>query len=246
VKINERARAQYGVATIVIWLAMSGFATATVVSYSIEPALSSLTMTGDVAGTTLSPQGPGADVDTYHGTIVGDLVAGVLTFGGGSAIIADATISGPFLPAFGGTIDNYGMKTTALNPVFGLPAGPFAFRDVVFDITAGSLSDGTSPSLVDIPVTGTAASPFLGANALGGNGIWHGVGAASLTTSGGIETLTLPFQRESGQGGLHVFLTGTLIATRVVPEPTSFVLLASAVTLIGGHRLLRWRKRRSR
>ena len=226
-------RAKVSIVAAFVWLALATVAEATVVSYTIDPAHSSLTLTGDVEGTPLTPQGAGADFDTYQGMIVGDLVAGVLTFSGGSSIVADLNGSGPFLPAAGGTVDNYGMETATYVTGLGLPPGPLAFRDVVFDITAGSLSDGALPSLVDIPVTGTAASPYLGAYPLAGSGIWHSIGMASLTTTAGVETLILPFQRESGVGELHVFLTGTLVATRTVPEPANLVLVGMGlVTLL--------------
>ena len=43
--------------------------------------------------------------------------------------------------------------------------------DVAFDIATGSLSDGVLPALVDISVTGTVSSAYLDKNPIGGNGI---------------------------------------------------------------------------
>ncbi len=225
---------------------------ATTVSYTIDPARSNLTLTGDLAVFGLGPLTPEigpdgfilGDFDTYHGSIVGDLAAGVLTFSGGSNIVADANPSGSFVlhtgayaPPLGGTVDNYGMMAAGY---------PIEFRDAVFDITTGSLSDGAIPSIVDIPVTGWVNSPINGSPAsLGGNGIWHPIGLAGLTTFAGVETLTLPFQRESGVNGLHVFMTGTLIATRVVPEPNALVLAGLCVVALLFHAVRRRKKSRS-
>ena len=110
--VEKRWRTNASLAATLICIALAGRADAAVVSYTIDPLRSSLTLSGDLGGTPLFPQGPGAEVDSYHGAIVGDLVAGVLTFSGGSTIIADSSAGGPFLPAVGGTVDNYGMETT--------------------------------------------------------------------------------------------------------------------------------------
>src|SRR5690349_5278969 len=85
----------------------AGTAQGAVVTYTIVPELSSLSMGGDVLGAPLGPQAPGGDVANYQGTITGDLTGGVLTFSGGSAIDAMLNPNGPFIPATDGVEDNY-------------------------------------------------------------------------------------------------------------------------------------------
>ena len=89
-----------------------GRATAVPVSYTIDPARSSLTLTGSVFGVAVAAQVPGGDVDSFSGTINADLTAGVLTFSGGSNIVGDANPAGLFSPPITAPAippDNYGM-----------------------------------------------------------------------------------------------------------------------------------------
>jgi hypothetical protein len=57
-----------------------------------------------------------------------------------------------------------------------------------------------------------------------------------------VETLVLPIRREAGAGGFHSILTGQLVATRVVPEPST-ILLAGFGAL--GIAVVAWRKRKA-
>ena len=200
--VEKRWRTNASLAATLICIALAGRADAAVVSYTIDPLRSSLTLSGDLGGTPLfhKVQEPRSTLTTAPSSATWSLACSLSAVGARSSPIRAA--GGPFLPAVGGTVDNYGMETTT--GFYGLgyyiPAGPLAFRDVAFDIATGSLSDGVLPALVDISVTGTVASAYLGTNPLGGNGIWHPISAAGLTTTSGIETLTLPFQRSRGWG----------------------------------------------
>ena len=68
------------------------------------------------------------------------------------------------------------------------------------------------------------------------------VGAVSLTQVAGVETLVIPFRRESGAGGTHFIFTGNITATRTIPEPSTMVLAGFAVA---GRCAAAWRKRRA-
>src|SRR5215217_4512632 len=79
------------------------------VTFDIDSAASSLTLSGSFQGAPFSAQTPTSLVDKYFGAIEGDLVASTLTFTGGSALIAsvhpDAAVFTP--PGVGDT--NYGV-----------------------------------------------------------------------------------------------------------------------------------------
>lgn len=205
---------------------------AATVSYTIIPELSSLTMSGDVIGAPISPQAPGADTASFQGTITGDLNAGVLTFSGGSVIDAMLNPAGPFVPNTVGIEDNYGMTNGQV---------AVTFRDVLMDISAGTVQDGAAPAGMDLPVTFVIDS-LLQAGPGDDDTPNTTAALASLSTAGSIETLTLPIYRESGIGGpLHIIIEGQLVATRTVPEPSTL-----ALTSLGGLAGLAmiWRRRR--
>ena len=207
-------------------------AQAATVSYTIIPELSSLKMTGDVIGAPIGPQAPGADVAYFQGSITGDLNAGVLTFGGGSVIDAMLNPAGPFVPNTVGLEDNYGMTNGQV---------AVTFRDVVMDISAGTVQDGAAPAAMDLPVTFVIDS-LLQAGAGDDDSPNTTAALASLSTSGSVETLTMPIYRESGAGGpLHIVIAGQLVASRTIPEPSTL-----ALTLLGGLAGLGtiWRRRR--
>lgn len=207
-------------------------ARAATVTYTIVPELSSLKMTGDVIGAPISAQAVGGDIANYQGTITGDLTAGVLTFSGGSVIDAMANPAGPFLPNSGGIEDNYGVTNGAL---------PVAFRDIVIDITAGTLQHGAAPVGMDLPVAFYLDS-LLQAGAATDETPNTTAAFASLVTAGNVETLTIPILRDSGIGGpLHIVIEGQIVASRVVPEPSSLALGGLSLLAAAG---CVWRRRR--
>jgi|GEM_PF-1970724 len=210
------------------------------VSYNIDPARSVLYVnmdptvtaanpTGDVTKLLATPvvaQSAGSDTDYYTGTILADNTAGLLTFTGGSSIIAALNPNGltPFLPvAFPGT-DNYGIKTATATSTTG--AVVFAtLRDTALDITTGTLTNGTAPVGMNLQVAATsyASVTLFGQAGTGGAGLNSTGALASLTTSGGIETLIIPITRITGTSA-HFVLMGQLVATRQVPEPSTVVM----------------------
>ncbi len=208
-----------------------------------NPAVSPSNPTGDVTtllGVTVMEQTPGSGTDSYSGTIAADETGGVLTFTGGSNIVGALNPAGPppYTPTTPSGTDNYGIQTVTAVPGFGVVS--VALRNGVFDITSGIVSNNTIPSGVNLQVLpgGFAATP-LGPSSTAGAGADSTGVAASLTTAGGIETLILPVTRITGSTA-HVVLIGEIVATRQVPEPSTFVLAGVAMA---GLASIVWRKR---
>ena len=114
-------------------------------------------------------------------------------------------------------------------------------RNTVFDISAGTVSNSAIPSGVslDIQPGGFGSVTLFGALSTAGAGANTTGLTASLTTSGGVETLILPITRITGSSA-HFVLIGQLVATRQVPEPSTFAMAGLAV---GGLAFAAWRKR---
>ncbi|MBI2823685.1 MAG: PEP-CTERM sorting domain-containing protein [Planctomycetia bacterium] len=222
------------------------------VTYWIDPTLSSITVAGDILATPVVGQVPGADITNYTGTISADLSAGVLTFTGGSKIVANLNTNGPFVPGnFGaapfppGTgIDNYGVKNATPNKTTGTIIQE-SFRDLIFDITTGTATNGFAPAGETLLISqgyGSIGAPINSSGSfVGGTSANSSVGLVSLGPDGPYETLVLPFRRESGSS-THFILSGQIVAHRVaVPEPSTLALAgAGAVGLV----FAAWRRRR--
>ena len=219
-------------------------ARATTVTYNIDQAQSSLLISGDLTGNPASQQTSNSLSTSYTGTIVADLQPGKIAFPGGSAIDAalqpvnqqpraDATpgsapadygrtAPGPFSSTALEALRNFVLDIE--DDTFGagitLSGNNFASNSLIIDIAGGD-SDvlyGSTPAEVSLSGKGTA-------NGSGG-------GASSVVQSGGIETLTLKIS--SGSIGYSIAqssdssisFSGTIVATRAVPEPATVATLA--------------------
>lgn len=229
-------------------------AMAAMVTYIVDSSQSELTASGSTLGGTvlLEPQAPGSLATSYSGTIDADLLVTTFQFVGGTV---DADVSGDYIPGPGGvggpSPGDYG----------GLLDGGFlgrvdgAVRDSTFELGSGLLArtgealvGGTSLTLND------GAMDYVGSGALAG--VWGSEGIAglgavnmassdpTLTDDGLTETLTIPivasvlFQLDTDPPlDMTFMLTGTIVATRVVPEPTTLSLIT-----LGGLALLRRRR----
>lgn len=235
-----------GLAIVALAFALSSASTALAVSvtFTIDPARSSLVVnqdptktaanpTGDVTkvfGVAVKAQSAGSDTDFYTGTIVADETGGVLTFTGGSSIVAGLNPGAtPFTPNKTPGLDNYGIQTVSATPTTGGVVF-VALRNTSYDITTGTLSDGVAPSGMNlqIPNIPIPTGPFgdvtlLGALTTAGGGSNSTTVPASLTTSGGIETLVIPITRITGTSA-HFVTIGQITATRAVPEPSTIAL----------------------
>ena len=213
-------------------------------TYEVDTTQSSLTLSGAVRyyfnGSVFGfgGQTAGSLTTAYGGTL--NLVAngGGYTFGAGSTLNALENPDAPFLPA-GPGMDAYGMLTASRS---GLANN--RMWDISLDLSGGDVEDGT-------PYTGFLAYapgssgifPFFDANpidlSLGQSANNVSANPFTLATNGNIETLTLPvnanliYFSSNGQAGVETRLIGTIVATRVIPEPATgaFVLLSTAALM---------------
>lgn len=245
---RRAARVWTGLAVAILIAFLTRPAAAQTVTYTIDPMQSSLALSGAVRyyfnGSVFgfAEQDSGSLVASYGGAITGDLAGSDLTFTGGSAITALANPAGPFDPAGPGTVDVYGMQTFSgssasnrmydivLDLVGGTASDGLAFGGAVgyigdsggifpFFSSINSLPPGTPHPLAGITASNTAATPV------------------SLVTIGNVQTLTLPIDTNlvlfnSNNTGVETRLTGTLVATRVVPEPASALLVTALGSLL--------------
>jgi hypothetical protein len=207
---------------------------------------------GSVAATA---QVPGSLSDTYSGSIEADLTNNTLTFSGGSSIVALAATAS-YVPPLGGantqgSPQNYGGYFQNISIPLYTFNSDVDLRDVNLDITSGSVVVGSPASGLVLTVESGAenfsvpALPLYGVTAGYYSQNFSGTTAnnassslVTLAVSGSTETLTIPVNAtinftEEGEAA-SVNLTGNIVATYAVPEPSTIALLAaSAIGLIG-------------
>lgn len=208
------------------------------VTYQIDPSRSELALSGAVRyyfnGSVFgfSPQGEGSLLARFGGTISGTLSDSTLTLAGGSSITGLANTAGPFLPLGPGAVDVYGITTWSNNGM----ANNRMF-DITLDLPTGAATHG-APFAGSVAYTGQSAGifPFFSGSqtdALSLAGITSANTSAapvSLSADGPVETLIIPIDAQLilfGNGtGVETRLTGSIVATRLVPAPGAASLLA--------------------
>jgi hypothetical protein len=235
-------------------------ADAAVVTYTIDPARSSLTIGGSVAGGAASQQTPGSLTTSFSGTIRADrnTAAGTIAFPGGSVVDAALQPSNqqPRSDATPGSQPaDYGRTATTPSPFFATVLE--AFRGIVLDIEDDTGGAGSRLTLsntfnsanlvlfIDVGESDVSYGTATAETSLAGKSTSNGGAASSsVIVSGSTETLTL--QINSGPitygvaqtGDSSVTFTGTIVATRpvVIPEPTALAGLATGAGLLLGRR----------
>lgn len=240
-------------------------AAAAMVTYTIDPSQSELTASGSAlnGAVVLLPQAPGSLTTSYNGTINADLSAATFQFLGGAL---DADVSGNHIPGPGGVggpaPGDYGGYFDA--GIMGRVDG--AVRDLTVEITSGLLTR-TGPALVGgtsiAPTNGVidyvgsgAQAGLFGSQPIPTLAVANMAGSdPALTNDGLTETLMVPVEASvvvplGGPGAMlgtmtslpaldaTITLTGTIVATRLVPEPATLIMLAAG----GSVRCLRRRK----
>jgi hypothetical protein len=241
-----------------VWLAVgsmlfASFASAAPVSYTIDSSQSSLSVGGLLAGGSVSAQTSGSNVTSYSGTILADRGASTIQFLTGSSLDAalqstnqqPRTDSTPgSQPAdygrtatgqtFGETIlealrdFNFGLESD--NPI-AVIGTTFNGSDVGMVVNAGASQwlDGTIPGEKDFSTLfsfNTSGTP------------------PTLTNDGTTETRTLPLSATylysvQSTGDSSLAFTGTIVATRGVPEPATAGIIAFTAFAMSSRRRAR-------
>ena len=231
-------------------------AQAATVTYNVIGGSSSLTMSGAAFGLPISGQAgnPSTLVDSWTGTITGNLSGGLLSLSGGSAITAVLNPLTPFStfpnPGTGGT-DNYGGFGSGLVSGVGLVTQlNAAYRSLTLDLN-GALVNGSAPSAVNLTFTSgildwgaivSPSTPFGGSSSMiGVSGLNTASGLVSLSTGTGYgSTLVLPVTFHTTGSNRYEDWTGTIVA--VIPEPASWALLGAGLLGIATVQLHRRRR----
>ncbi len=220
--------------------------------FTINPALSSLTLSGSTNGSPFLQQGPGSLVTSYFGTIDASFNASSITF---NSATATANNSGNWQPGPGGVPGsapaNYGVMATVF-PFTALGAGrnlqfsltspnPITLTGTAFDASQINLT--VLSGLFDYLVAGVTNGTLNEAGLTGPNAATGGM----FTITGGIATLTIPILFTQtvtviNPNDTTFTFAGTLVATAAVPEgSTSSLLLVGTILLLCGWPLLRRR-----
>ncbi len=222
------------------------------VTFNIDSAQSSLTISGLAFGLPYTQQSAGSLVDAFGGTLVADLTGGVLTFSGGSSITALTNPSGPFNTApnpIGFEAGNFGVQANGFVTGYGVANIKGAYKDIVLDLTSGTVQNGLAPSGQNVnPTAGTLDYGIvLNANPFQANSSSI-VGKGGLNVATGIATfdgtvLTLPVQFSSPTyANRNETYTGVIVADIVpAPEPSTLALAGLGAAGFAG-----WSFRRSR
>lgn len=238
-----------GVAVAVALLATPCSSQAAQVTFYVDSTQSSLTLSGSAFGLPFNEQAPGSLVTSFAGTITADLTGGVLTFTGGSAITALVSSGGAFSTA-PNTLDgpgNYGVKANGFITGYGVADINGAYRNLVFDITAGTAQAGTAPSGMTLSLTAgdldygvyLNSSPFQAESSslVGKGGANSSAALISLTDT----TLTLPVHINTGLYSNRMEdYQGTLVA--VIPEPSALTLAGLGLVALVGRLCSRGRR----
>lgn len=213
------------------------------VTFTLDPARSSISLGGSVSGIALQEQAAGSLTTSYEGSIVAEVSPTLIEFVGGTRMTARELNSWQPGPngAEGTASASYGAK--------GHSGGFFAIdalaasRRLLFDVTSSplALSGGTFDAaalvfqfvdtnncVLDYRVTGVFND--AGSKVLSGLATNSVTGSSSLTTVDGVETLKIAVSASFTfelviPGDTTLTLTGELVATRgAAPEPPVVVV----------------------
>lgn len=234
---------------ILPWLLLVGHTIclrAELLTFTVDPARSSIALSGEASGAALQAQGPGGLEATYDGSIVLDLTPGEIRFVGGSRIAprepnswqpgaqgvdgsapasygAKAQIGGGFLSVSAVAATRRLMLDLLSNAPFPVQDGSFSAEGLGFQFVE------TNNPVLDYRTTGfISRRDGMALSGLATNRI---AGASTLVTVGNLQTLTLKVS------ATYVFellvpndsslsLSGQLVATRMIPDVPPEIVIA--------------------
>jgi hypothetical protein len=230
-----------------IALAFFNAAFAADVTYTLDPTASSLSVSGDLAGTPAQQQSAGSLITSYSGTIHADRGAGTIQFLSGSSLDAALQSQNQEPRSDGGSgaePADYGR--TAIGGTIAVQVVE-ALRDWNFGLESDNPINVTGSTFTgsDVGMAVASGESFWMYGTQSGDKDFSGLFAfnsastpPTLSTSGSIETLTLPLRGQWGYGvqttgDSSLVFSGTIVATRTVPEPGTMAAMAAAVVGLG-------------
>jgi hypothetical protein len=220
---------------IAVWTGLGTglVASAASVVYTIDSTRSSVTMSGTVLGSTVKEQAAGSLTTRYSGSIGFELSATNLQFLGGSQI--RALTNGNWEPKANGDSGsapaNYGAAASVSMGFFTISAKA-ALRNIQLDTFSPPLplvngSFDSSGLLFMFPTNATSVLDYnasvlaTGSKVLAGYSTNQVTTTATLATTGGVETLTIPINASQtfemlSPNDSTIVLKGQLVATRSI------------------------------
>jgi hypothetical protein len=199
--------------------------------FTIDPAQSTITLSGNAAGYPLQEQGAGSLITRFEGTLNAAVTDVSIAFTGDSLLVART--NGIWQPKPNGNDGsdpaNYGGKASAgfvtalaavRNAGFDVVSPPLAVSGGTFDSAALAFQFLTnSPGALDYRVSGLLS--MKGQVPLAGIATNKVTTQAGLATSGEIQTLTIPVNTDFfftllNAGDTRLTLSGQLVATRTI------------------------------
>lgn len=207
---------------------------ADVVTFTIDPNQSPLSVSGSLSGVTGNEQGPGSLSTQFSGTIQVDLQTSSIQFTGNSAITLQE--NGTWQPAPGGTPGSAPASLAGVAQNF-LATAHGALRNVLVDLTSDPLNlnnetFNAQSVLFSIPPDATSAADYRvtgllnasGSQLLAGQGTNGVVNTATLTTQDTQLILTLPIDFSGtttvvSPNDLNYSAQGQILATATTTKP---------------------------
>jgi hypothetical protein len=212
------------------------------VTYTINPAQSSLGAGGDLAGSNTSPQTAGSNSTSFFGTILAERIGNTIRFLDGSDIRANNQATNQ-QPASGGTPGsapaNYGLQSTTQ---FGTARA--AVRDLRLDLSSNAINivginfpNDFTTHIDDGVIDFNTGLQFGDADLFGRFSGNSAVTQSTATLDGVNETLRLQFNIDFPYSALttndsNLNLVGTIIATGVIPEPAALSLVGVSLLML--------------
>src|ERR1039458_2699505 len=212
---------------------------ATPVTFTIDNSQSVISVSGLMVNFAMTPQGTGALITSYSGSINADPSGSTIQFTGGSSI--NAHTNGVWQPAAGGAAGSapadYGAQASGIYSFFGFITVYGGLRNISFDVTSpvlpvtGGAFNGTNLvfSFASINAALDYYSSILhGSLALTGYATNTVATGATETVNGSTQTLVIPidatfFFKLVSANDTTVHLTGQLVATNLAALPAPVI-----------------------
>ncbi len=216
--------------------------------FAVDPNSSAVTLSGDVAGSTILPQGNGSLTSNFSGSIVADwdLSAQTIKFDQpGTAL--NASITGNWQPQVGGASGsapaNYGGKVTIViftanialrnlvvsgftaSPIALSGSGPYSFPSTQTLIVTSGTAD------YNAPIVGSGSTDLTGLSSNNKSpvtGTFEDLGNGSYRLT---EPIDLTVQQTVGTVPATLHIQGQIVANTVLPVIN---LIGSSATAVGG------------